>query len=31
MQNTTIYNEKIEKVLSNINRVMIGKENVCLS
>lgn|SRR5690606_10323176 len=30
MQNTTIYNEKIEKVLSNINRVMIGKENVSI-
>ncbi|WP_088053185.1 AAA family ATPase [Virgibacillus dakarensis] len=26
MQETILYNEKIEKVLSNINRVMIGKE-----
>ncbi|WP_085993327.1 AAA family ATPase [Oceanobacillus senegalensis] len=28
MQDTTIYNEKVEKVLANINRVMIGKEDV---
>ncbi|RKQ34588.1 AAA family ATPase [Oceanobacillus halophilus] len=28
MQGTTVYNEKIEKVLANINKVMIGKEDV---
>ncbi|WP_156291035.1 AAA family ATPase [Oceanobacillus salinisoli] len=28
MQDTTVYNEKIEKVLANINKVMIGKEDV---
>ncbi|MFD1038906.1 AAA family ATPase [Virgibacillus byunsanensis] len=28
MQETTIFNEKIEKVLANINKVMIGKEDV---
>ncbi|MFC3039423.1 AAA family ATPase [Virgibacillus xinjiangensis] len=28
MQNTMAYNEKVEKVLSNINKVMIGKEDV---
>ncbi|WP_100012547.1 AAA family ATPase [Lentibacillus sediminis] len=28
MQGVTVYNEKIEKVLSNINKVMIGKEEV---
>lgn len=26
MQDTTVYNEKIERVLDNINKVMIGKE-----
>ncbi|PAV27817.1 AAA family ATPase [Virgibacillus profundi] len=28
MQETTLYNEKIERVLTNINKVMIGKEDV---
>ena len=27
MQETILYNEKIEKVIKNINKVMIGKEN----
>ncbi|WP_068676941.1 MoxR family ATPase [Oceanobacillus sp. Castelsardo] len=28
MQGITVYNEKVEKVLTNINKVMIGKEDV---
>lgn len=28
MHGVTVYNEKVEKVLSNINKVMIGKEEV---
>jgi MoxR-like ATPase len=28
MQGITVYNEKVEKVLANINKVMIGKEDV---
>ncbi|OZU87660.1 AAA family ATPase [Virgibacillus indicus] len=27
MQETSVYNEKIEKILTNINKVMIGKED----
>lgn len=30
MQDTTVYNKKIEKILSNINKVMIGKEDVAV-
>ncbi|MEN2768104.1 AAA family ATPase [Ornithinibacillus xuwenensis] len=30
MQETIVYNEKIEKVIENINKVMIGKEDVAI-
>ncbi|WP_047979556.1 AAA family ATPase [Ornithinibacillus contaminans] len=30
MQETMVYNEKIEKVMANINKVMIGKEDVAV-
>lgn len=30
MQDTVIYNEKMEKVIQNINKVMIGKEDIAV-